>query len=48
MECLKKCWLMQGFEKGLMSHYEYPDEVEILLDKIMNLSHRNRKRPCEI
>lgn len=32
----EKCWLMQGFEAGLMSHYEYPDEVEELLDKIMD------------
>lgn len=32
----EKCWLMLGYENGLIAHYEYPDELEELLDKIMN------------
>ena len=32
----EKCWLMLGFEHGLMDHYEYPNEVGELLDKILN------------
>lgn len=31
----EKCWLLLGFEHGLMDHFEYPDEVAELLDKIM-------------